>query len=71
MQQTQIDEPNPFALMMNPEAVLQAVEASTRLGGLQRRIYRPLDRPMLVRKSLPAMDAFDAEIESSPDDLVE
>jgi hypothetical protein len=39
---------DPFALMMHPEAVLIAVAASTCLGALQRRVYRPLDRPMLV-----------------------
>jgi len=35
---------NPFALMMHPQAVLAAVEASPRLGALRRRICRPLDR---------------------------
>jgi len=64
-------EPNPFALMMNPEAVLQAVEASTRLGGLTRRVYRPLDRPMLVPRkggndSAASFDAaLDAEVDSA------
>jgi hypothetical protein len=59
-------EPNPFALMMNPEAVLQAVEASTRLGGLNRRVYRPLDRPTLVRKggASDAAGSFDAALDA-------
>lgn len=35
---------NPFALMLHPQAVLAAVEASPRLGALRRRICRPLDR---------------------------
>jgi hypothetical protein len=35
---------NPFALMMSPEVVLAAVERSERLGRLQRRICRPLDK---------------------------
>ncbi|MBK1686340.1 hypothetical protein [Rubrivivax gelatinosus] len=38
---------NPFTLMMNPEIVLAAIERSERLGQLNRRICRPLDRPML------------------------
>ncbi len=47
---TTLIEPNPFALMMHPERVLQAMEASTHLGGLRRRVYRPLDRPLLGGK---------------------
>ncbi|MBG6082470.1 hypothetical protein [Rubrivivax gelatinosus] len=38
---------NPFTLMMNPEIVLAAIERSERLGQLNRRICRPLDRPLL------------------------
>ncbi|MCW7536642.1 hypothetical protein OOT46_02065 [Aquabacterium sp. A7-Y] len=34
---------NPFALMTDPQAVLQAVQLSDRLAGLQSRVYRPLD----------------------------
>lgn len=35
---------NPFALMMDPEAVLAAMERSERLNHLQSRVCRPLDR---------------------------
>ena len=38
-------EPNPFMLMINPEVVLAAIENSTRLGQLNSRLCRPLDRP--------------------------
>ena len=38
---------NPFALMMEPESVLAAIAASDRLARLRRRIFRPLDRPMI------------------------
>jgi hypothetical protein len=38
---------NPFALMMDPQAVLLAVEKSERLQRLKSRICRPLDKPML------------------------
>lgn len=41
---------NPFALMMNPEAVLQALARSDRLERLQRRVCRPLDKPVIARK---------------------
>jgi hypothetical protein len=35
---------NPFALLLNPEAVLAALGSSERLGRLNSRICRPLDR---------------------------
>ena len=38
---------NPFALLMDPEAVFRAIEKSERLVRLQSRICRPLDRPLL------------------------
>jgi hypothetical protein len=54
---------NPFELMLNPQAVLEAMERSQRLESLERRVYRPLDKPLLARKS--AEDAaLDEEIEA-------
>jgi hypothetical protein len=38
---------NPFGLMMNPQAILEAVERSERLSRLERRICRPLDKPLI------------------------
>ena len=35
---------NPFMLMLNPEVVLAAIEKSERLGQLNSRLCRPLDR---------------------------
>jgi hypothetical protein len=55
---------NPFALMMNPEHVLQAVERSERLSGLERRICRPLDKP-LIPKQDESTDAFDREVDGA------
>ena len=40
---------NPFALMMNPEAVFAAIGQSVRLAGLNSQICRPLDKPMVAR----------------------
>lgn len=37
---------SPFAMMIDPQAVLQAVERSERLQRLQRRVCRPLDEPV-------------------------
>lgn len=38
---------NPFALMIDPQAVLAQIESSERLERLHRRVCRPLDKPLL------------------------
>jgi hypothetical protein len=38
---------NPFALMIDPQAVLAQIASSGRLEGLERRVCRPLDKPLL------------------------
>jgi hypothetical protein len=53
---------NPFALMMDPAAVVQAMECSDRLGRLQRRICKPLDKPVTAR-STADVAAFDHEVD--------
>jgi hypothetical protein len=40
---------NPFALMMDPEAVFAALASSDRLDRLKSRVCRPLDKPHVVR----------------------
>ncbi len=49
---------NPFALMMNPEAVFAAIEHSERLSRLHSRICRPLDKPLLGQ-AMEEADSFD------------
>lgn len=56
--------PNPFALMMEPEAVLRAMEGSDRLQRLQRRVCRPLDKPLIPRVGREVAD-FDREIDDA------
>lgn len=55
---------NPFALMMDPEAVLRAVEQSPRLARLRRRICRPLDKPLLPPADDGAVE-FDQTIDAA------
>ena len=57
---------NPFALMMDPQAVLEAMERSERLNRLHSRVCRPLDKPLIP---LVASDeqAYDSEVDASPD----
>ena len=57
---------NPFALMMNPEDVLQAMQHSDRLSRLQRRICKPLDKPLVPKVDADA-EAFDHEVDDSAD----
>ena len=57
---------NPFVLMMNPELVLAAIEKSEALERLQRRTFRPLDRPLLQGRNEAAL-AADAEVDAAPD----
>lgn len=52
-QQSQVR--NPFMLMLQPEVVLAAVERSERLERLNRRLCRPLDRP-LVNSNAASVD---------------
>jgi hypothetical protein len=42
---------NPFALLVSPEAVCQAVAHSERLSRLRRRVCRPLDKPLIPLRS--------------------
>ena len=52
---------NPFALMMNPEAVFAAIERSERLARLQSRLCQPLDKPMTLRPDGSPMPDPDAK----------
>jgi len=56
---------NPFALLLNPEVVVKAMESSDRLSRLHSRVCRPLDRPVIpaAAKADDPVAAFDAAIE--------
>ncbi|MDP2263503.1 MAG: hypothetical protein Q8K24_10145 [Hydrogenophaga sp.] len=54
---------NPFVLLLDPEAVINAMEGSADLRGLRGRICRPLDKP-LIPKLYDTVRAFDALIEA-------
>ena len=53
---------NPFALLMDPQAIFKAIENSERLERLHSRVCRPLDKPLL-----PVIAAED--VESALDEL--
>ncbi len=53
---------NPFALMMDPQAVVSAMESSERLNSLNSRVCRPLDKPLIPMVGADTA-AFDADVE--------
>jgi hypothetical protein len=55
---------NPFVMMTDPETILLAVERSERLNRLSRKVYRPLDRPLIPKVGAKDVSAFDNEIDS-------
>ena len=57
---------NPFALMLNPAEVFQAIERSDRLERLQRRVCRPLDKPLIARAPADFVD-YDQAIDAEPE----
>lgn len=66
MQRHQITA-NPFALLMNPEAVHAALAQSDRLNGLKSQVWRPLDQPLLPHTATDA-SAFDESVEAAEED---
>lgn len=64
---------NPFTMMTDPEGILQAMERSERLNRLQRRICRPLDKPLIPKVRAVDQADFDREIDldesTAADDL--
>ena len=54
---------NPFALLLNPAAVVAEMERSERLNRLSSRICRPLD------KAHPADKPHESLMDGAPDDL--
>ena len=62
-------ERNPFMLMINPEVVFAAIEASERLGQLNRHLCRPLDRVVPVADpAAPAVVEDDDDLELPAED---
>lgn len=61
---------NPFVMMTDPETILQAVERSERLNRLSRKVYRPLDRPLIPKVGAKDLADFDNEIDAAVEDEV-
>ena len=55
---------NPFALMLDPQAVFARIEHSGGLQRLSRRVCRPLDKPLL---GVAVDDGMDDESDRAAD----
>jgi len=58
---------DPFAMLINPQAVLQAIEQSGRLGALASRVCRPLDKPLIPKRDADEQRSFDEGIDRHGD----
>lgn len=54
---------NPFALMMDPEAVFAAIARSERLGRLSSRVCRPLDKPLIAHADAQAEKTLQEQLD--------
>ena len=61
---------NPFAFMMDPAAVIYAMEHSERLGQLRSRMCRPLDRPLIALHAGDVVD-FDSAVDADVADVID
>jgi hypothetical protein len=59
---------HPFAMMVNARDVLAAVACSERLQHLQRRVCRPLDKP-LIPHALSELELYDRSIDAGLDGI--
>lgn len=57
------DRTNPFVMMLDPEAVISAMERSQPLRSLRGRICRPLDKPLIPTLLNTTIREFDAAID--------
>lgn len=67
--QSATHSPNPFALMVDPKSVFDRIERSERLERLQRRVCRPLDKPLIPVDGAAAGDGADALGDVAESDL--
>ena len=61
MNTTQAQRPlfGPFAMLLDPERVVREMTECDRLSRFQRRIYRPLDKPLIAKTGKAIADAAD------------
>ena len=72
MNTTQAQRPlfGPFAMLLDPERVVREMTDCKRLDRFQRRIYRPLDKPLIAKSAKFIADAaeFDRLVDEATDE---
>ena len=68
--QAQLPLFGPFAMLLDPERVVREMTDCERLNRFQRRIYRPLDKPLIAKSAKYIADAedFDRLVDDAADD---
>ena len=62
---------NPFDMLVNPQAILNAIEHAESLHNLARKVCRPLDKPAVPKVNEVAdVAAFDAVVDRLGDSTV-
>ena len=68
--QAQLPLFGPFAMLLDPERVVREMDGCERLNRFQRRVYRPLDKPLIAKSAKFIADAaeFDRLVDEATDD---
>lgn len=69
--QTVTLQANPFAMLLDLDAVVRTMECSERLNRLHSRVYRPLDKPLIPNKGVVGAADFDRLIDDAPEEADE
>ena len=59
---------DPFAMLVRPEAVLQAIEQSGRRGALASRVGRALGKPLSLDRDGGGQSSFDDNADGNADE---
>jgi hypothetical protein len=54
---------SPFDMLVNPQAILDAIEHSAGLEALRSTIWRPLERSVVPKVAAADAQAFDASLD--------
>lgn len=68
--QAQLPLFGPFAMLLDPARVVREMTDCDRLNRFQRRIYRPLDKPLIAKSAKFIADAaeFDRLVDEAADE---
>lgn len=59
--------PSPFASLISPSDIVRALESSESLERLDRRVCRPLDKPLLAKRLPAELARHDQAVDDEPD----